>query len=637
MRATLFTAGYPTTAPTHADAVQLTAGDEGDGCDDPSAKPRESQDKESQDQILLRLAEGATLARAPYGEVYARVGVGDHTEVHRVRASSFRRWITKLYYDQTGKSTSDEAVKKALGVIEARAQFEGQEVPVFVRMAVVEDPADPDNPTYFLDLGDATRRAVRVTREGWSVVSSDEVSLWFRRPNGLRPLPLPVAGGSLDEVRPFVNLPDDRQWKLFLAVLVAHLCPVGPYPVLGINGEQGSSKSTLGRVHRALIDPSVTPLRSAPRDERDLMIAATNSWVLNFDNLDSIPAWLSNALCRLRTGGGFTTRQLYSDGDEVHFDAQRPVLVNGIEDVATRGDLADRAVILSLPTIPEKDRREESEFWRLFREAQPRILGGLLDGVSGMLRLRPSVKLKRLPRMADFARRGEALGRFLGWGEGEFLAAYEANRGEANETVLEASPFALAVLEFHRKHPDWKGTATELLPLLVAVADEATIRSKGWPKTANDLGGMLTRLAPSLRDIGIEVERTRVGKKRQIAIRARTAEAPKVGEGSSPPSPSSPTAIGHAVNNGSDKALGAVTTSWTPVTGLDESRHLESDGRHNLSPPGSEEERDKSLSGQWLAHDSLKPHDDSDDDDDDDDPSPTFGEPTPPDWEEDVV
>jgi hypothetical protein len=35
-------------------------------------------------------------------------------------------------------------------------------------------------------------------------------------------------------------------------------------------------------------------------------------------------------------GGGFAVRQLYSDQDEVLFDAARPVIQNGIEDIVTR-------------------------------------------------------------------------------------------------------------------------------------------------------------------------------------------------------------------------------------------------------------------------------------------------------------
>jgi hypothetical protein len=54
-----------------------------------------------------------------------------------------------------------------------------------------------------------------------------------------------------------------------------------------------------------------------------------------------LPAWISDTLCRLATGGGFAVRQLYTDQNEVLFDAARPVILNGVEDIVTRPDLAD--------------------------------------------------------------------------------------------------------------------------------------------------------------------------------------------------------------------------------------------------------------------------------------------------------
>ena len=164
-----------------------------------------------------------------------------------------------------------------------------------------------------------------------------------------------------------------------------------------------------------------------PREERDLFIAANNGHVLAFDNLSALPPWLSDTLCRLASGGGFAVRQLYTDQDEVLFDAARPVILNGIEDVITRPDLADRALFLTLPSISEAQRRPEKELWREFELARPRLLGALLDAASHGLRALPHVRLDRLPRMADFALWAAACETAL-WPSGTFARAYDANR-----------------------------------------------------------------------------------------------------------------------------------------------------------------------------------------------------------------
>ena len=132
--------------------------------------------------------------------------------------------------------------------------------------------------------------------------------------------------------------------------------PRGPYPVMVLNGEQGSAKSTAARTMGALIDPCTSPLRSAPREVRDLMIAATNSWILGFDNLSGVSDWLSDAMCRLSTGGGFQTRELYTDRDEIILDATRPIILNGIDTLAHRPDLADR--VLDFQSPPNTRRRQ---------------------------------------------------------------------------------------------------------------------------------------------------------------------------------------------------------------------------------------------------------------------------------------
>src|SRR5207244_12384589 len=96
------------------------------------------------------------------------------------------------------------------------------------------------------------------------------------------------------------------------------------------------------------------------------MMAATNGYLLAFDNLSGLPIWLSDALCRLASGGGFAVRQLYTDDEEVLFEAARPILLNGIEEVVSRPDLCDRAIFLTLAPIGEVQRRSEHELWREF-------------------------------------------------------------------------------------------------------------------------------------------------------------------------------------------------------------------------------------------------------------------------------
>jgi hypothetical protein len=230
---------------------------------------------------------------------------------------------------------------------------------------------------------------------------------------------------------------------------------------------------------------------------------------LAFDNLSGIRDQLSDALCRLATGGGFATRQLYTDDEEIIFSAKRPIILNGIDDIATRGDLQERSLLVSLPSIPEERRVEEATFWADFEAAKPRIFGALLDGLSASLRNAEAVHLERKPRMADFAVRATAMEGAFGWEPGYFLEVYEANRQDASEALLANEPLADAIKETLRYaqmmgEPEVYGTATELLNWLASNVDDDTKRSKAWPRGPQVLSRRLRRLAPALRSIGIE-------------------------------------------------------------------------------------------------------------------------------------
>jgi hypothetical protein len=248
------------------------------------------------------------------------------------------------------------------------------------------------------------------------------------------------------------------------------------------------------------------------------LIAALNSWAIALDNLSSLTTWLSDALCRLATGGGLGTRQFYTNNEESLFDVQRPIILNGITSLAERGDLQARCIPITLPVIGEDARRIEDDFWDDFNEAHPAILGGLLDVVSGALKQLPAVNLDKLPRMADFAKRAVAAERGQGWPPGTFISAYAKNRAGANDTALEASPVAGALVAFMASRDEWSGTAAVLLAELDSLVGETKTKRKDWPVDGAQLGKILRRNAPNLRRVGTDVQFD-TPKRRMLAIR----------------------------------------------------------------------------------------------------------------------
>ena len=460
-----------------------------------------------QADALIQLAEDADLFHTPAGDAYADVMVDHHRETYRVRSKAFRSWLSFRFFEAREGAPSSEAMSAALGVIEARALFSGPEHTVNVRVAAHDCK-------FYLDLADAEWRAVEIDANGWRVISSPPVH--FRRAPGMLPLPEPVSGGSIDALRSLVNVRDE-DFVLVVAYLLAALRPHGPFPVLALAGEHGTTKSTLTRLVRALIDPNALPLRALPREDRDLFISASNAHLLTFDNVSGLPAWISDTLCRLATGGGFATRQLYTDDAEMLFDAMRPIVLNGITDVATRPDLVDRSIMLTLEIMDAEKVQTEAEYWEKFNNVRPALLGALLDTTAHGLSRLDQVKLKRLPRMADFFKWVTACETAL-WPEGTFAAAYEANSAAAVTTTIDADLVAGAVVALMADRNTWTGTATNLLATLTPLVPLEALRTKDWPKSPNHLSGHLRRVAPLLRKVGIKIDKDRDGNKRDRLI-----------------------------------------------------------------------------------------------------------------------
>jgi hypothetical protein len=336
------------------------------------------------------------------------------------------------------------------------------------------------------------------------------------------PLPAPQQGGSIESLNWFLNLASRDDFILIVAWLLAALRSGGPYPLLAISGEQGSAKTVLSKLLKALIDPNAAPVRALSREERELMIAANNGYLLAFDNLSGLPVWLSDALCRLASGGSFAVRQLYTDDEEVLFEAARPILLNGIEEVVSRPDLGDRAIFLTLAPIGEAQRRPENELWREFEIAQPRMLGALLDAVVHGLRAMSRVHLDRLPRMADFAVWATACEQAL-WPAGTFARAYAANRRTAIDGMIGADPVAACVRGLMAERSTWTGSAADLLRAADFADDEVWKRSAGWPKTPRALAGRLWRAQTFLRTLGIEITFSREGRTGTRMIKLSTS------------------------------------------------------------------------------------------------------------------
>jgi hypothetical protein len=478
--------------------------------------------RKTQADVLLELAAEVTLFHTSEREGFADLVIKGRRETHRICGPSFRQWLRHEYYKAKKRGCNSDALKVAVDTLDAKAIFEGETYEVHVRIAGHKGDI-------YIDIGDETWKAIKISKAGWTIVDNPPVH--FRRSPSMRSLPIAVRGSSIELLRPFCNL-SKNGFTLFVAVMLAGFRPNSNYPVPVITGEQGSGKSCLARILTRLLDPRMPDQRSMPRTEEDLLVAAKGQHVLGFDNVSGLPDWLSDAICRLSTGGGAGKRRLYTDEEEVLFSGRRLVCINGIEDVAVRPDLVDHATMLPLEPITEDRCRDLEEYNTAFERAAPKILGALLDGVVVGLRDIAHTRIAKKPRMADFALWAEACTRAY-WDADTFLKAYRDNIGRAVELTIEASDVAEAVRRFMADRDEWQGKASDLLPALTAITSDRITKEKGWPKQANTLSGKLRRVTPPLRKIGICVTFERADHDRTRTISIKNSQSGERGKSSS--------------------------------------------------------------------------------------------------------
>jgi len=427
-------------------------------------------------------------------------------EVWRVYSTGYEEWLRAAYWRAKEAGVPETTMKSALATIAAAAINDGDEVEIHLRAAREGD-------CYYLDLCDEHWRVVYVTPRGWQLL--DHSPVLFTRTQSMRPLPEPESGGDIGLLWQHANIPTNRR-VIVLTWLLDSFRPDTPFPVLELVGEQGSAKSTTQAVLRSLVDPNKVMLRGRPKTVEDIFVAAANNWLVSYENLSGLTVEQQDAFCTLSTGGGFASRQLYTNGEEHVMETKRPVVLNGIAVVATRPDLIDRVIHVDMPVIAPDSRKDDADTQTAWERDRPWVFGALLDLFADALRILPTVTLTHKQRMADFERFGEAVARALGFEPGEFQCQYAELVRAGIDRALESNAVAQVLDKYfeERLSPwNWQGTAGQLYDLLnnQNIPDRST-----WPRSPKGLADQLRRIAPAYRAKGIEI--SHIGHSREGAL-----------------------------------------------------------------------------------------------------------------------
>src|SRR5215216_3182707 len=418
-------------------------------------------------------------------------------------------WLRRLMWEEEGRSVSGEYLKMAAGTLSAHAEFSGESRELYTRAAWHEGVL-----YYELRPG----KVVRVGPGGWTFEAKPPVL--FRRYVNLKTLPDPQAGGSLDVLDQLVNLKSERDRRLFKAYLVTLPLPQIGRPILSASGPMGSGKTTAGRLVKRQWDPT-TP-ETVRYDPRDFLQKASHCYIPMLDNLSTLPDSASDTLCRLVTGEADSKRKLYTDDEDVIIELRRAVIINAINVPSDRGDVLDRSLVVELERIPDAKRMTEEELWECFEAERPELLGVLFGVLAKAIARKPSLRLSRRPRLADWGEYAAAVYEEMGWGAEQFLSDWDEIVKVQNRSTLDGSPVAQAIIKFMEDRESFKGSSTELHKKLESIAEQigvSIVRDKAWPKSARWLWRRIQEVVPLLVGVGIEASRERDQAGTTIALR----------------------------------------------------------------------------------------------------------------------
>lgn len=463
------------------------------------------------EKTLATIAEDCEIFRTLDKRVLGTFRIGAREVTADIDSDEFKEIVQSRVFKKYHTAAPESVFKQVIPLLRQRG-LEMTPRTVFLRIATHDG-------RLYIDTGNDAGTIVEISADGWKLVLSGPI---FIRPLRMGALPLPQKTTSLAKVlQRFFKLLNLRTREQKLTVLAFILCcfhPYGPYLGLAIKGGPGSLKSTDTELLKELIDPSVTQTESLPLRSDDFAVSCLFSRLLAYDNVSKIPNWLSDAFCRLLTGGGITARKFYSQSQQVVYDLKRPLVINGIGEFVVRPDLLDRILNLYLERVPKNKRRSKEAVLAEFDEIRPELFGAILDILVEIWKNKDSVHLEELPRMADALIWVTAAEPILGLEHGSFAKLFEENQQIAANIALESDPVADLLVQMITEQQPFSGTSQELLKRLENSARKNGMSPFLLPKSAASLSSRLNQLSAILAANGLEVIRPRRGKTRAFKI-----------------------------------------------------------------------------------------------------------------------
>lgn len=449
-----------------------------------------------------------TMVRTTQGE---RILIAQNECHPLIESNSFLR---RLFYKEYGIFVEAKKIQSMIDYLD-------------IQPLTVEEPFEMACRVYCNDnyvvyeLNKDTKECVLVAEDGISIDTVSDVL--FKHSADFQNQVMPDWDVEMEDIFGLIhkhfNLKNEKQEKMLILYLVTSFLGANiPFPVLILNGEKGSSKSTTMRKLEKIIDPKTSDLCGLPKSS-DLELRLSNNYYVCFDNLQALNRSISDTIARSCTGCSVSRRRLYHDQDEIVMSIKCLVALNGISLVAKESDLLDRALIVELERLNPKNIKTEQELWKDFEEDRPKILGCIFRILMiAYFDLRPTKEQEKI-RLADFHIACIKVGRVLGMTDKEVSDILWENQRNVNRQSLNEDIVACCLIELMSHKKEYINSMTGLLVDLQDLASKNGIVGSVLPKTPNHLSNRLRKVKSNLQaEYGIVFNVANVGAFKQITI-----------------------------------------------------------------------------------------------------------------------
>lgn len=479
----------------------------------PKRKKSETEEENAVDTLLKDIEEEQHIfyydrAETPYVCV-TKDGITQYMEIY---GNDYKKYVRYMYYDRYKKAVPKDALQRVLDTLADKAQMEGEEITPAYRCAYHEGKI-------FYYLADREQTVICIDGNGYRVVAESPVPFIKKQNVSEQVLPQEsdISLRKLGMQYWKFATAEDRimHWVLLISRFIAE----GSQPLIYYFGDRGSAKSTSMKLDKMIVDPSVIDIKALPKNIPDAVASVTNQYMVCFDNVSQISDELSNIFCIVATHGYYSKRKLYSNNEECAVKLNARVSFSGITNLSTKPDLIDRMVCLKLNRIDSRKRRTETEIMENFTRDLPFILDGIFITLSKAIPIFENLKLKHLPRMADFAKWGYAIAEALGYGGDRFMKIYEKNQNELLENMVSEDAVITVLIEMLKKRHYFKGKVTELLSTLTTMAEDMNLDIRvGWARDASALSRRLYESQSVLSMFGVSIHRGKANGERYIEL-----------------------------------------------------------------------------------------------------------------------